>query len=258
MIEVGHLSHVLETLLVPLYFRAEETKKGWIIQDPKAVEILEKIDYDFSTIKGDWRTQVAVAIRTYCFDDIISKKEKEKKITTVVNLGAGLDARFSRFDSLNWYQLDMPDVIELRELLLPSDKSTNIKKSILDFSWVDDVKEKDRVLFIAEGLLMYFSEDDVKEILMKISSNFKNSYIAFDAVSKSIVGDTHKSIKTDTAPIKWGNYKLEEVLENTFGLSVDDVYYPYTMFKLKWKWDAYKTFFPNYKYQYKVGVLKTI
>jgi len=257
MIDVGHLSNVLETLLVPLYFRAAETKKGGIIEDKEAVSILEQIDYDFSTIKDDWRTEVAIAIRTYCFDDIIAKRVKEGKISTVVNLGAGLDARFSRFDELNWYQLDMPEVIELREMLLPNTVSTNIAKSVLDFSWVDDIKEKKDVLFIAEGLFMYFSEKDVKSILMHVSENFKQSYIAFDAVSKSVVGDDHKSIKTDLAPIKWGNYKLEEALENTEGLSIDDVYYPYTMFRKKWKWDVYKSFFPNYKYQYKVGVLKT-
>ncbi len=257
MVDVRHLSHILETLLVPLYFRASETKRGGIIEDREAVSILEQIDYDFSTIKEDWKTEVAIAIRTYCFDDILSKGVKEKKINTVVNFGAGLDARFSRFKNLKWYQLDMPEVIELRSLLLPQDHSINISKSVLDFNWVNDIKEKENVLFIAEGLFMYFSEAEVKEILMQISNNFRHSYIAFDAVSKSVVGDGHKSIKIDTAPIKWGNYKLDEVLENTTGLCIDDVYYPYMMFKRKWKWEAYKSLFPNYKYQYKIGVLKT-
>jgi len=53
-----------ETLLVPLYGKAMETqKKTPILYDAKAVEIIEKIDYDFKSLKIPGKTNTMICLR---------------------------------------------------------------------------------------------------------------------------------------------------------------------------------------------------
>src|SRR3954467_15976702 len=108
-ISVSSLTHVPETMLVPLYFKARETRQHGIIRDDKAVEIVNKIDYDFARMDKDWKTQTGIAVRTRIFDDILKGLIDETGgDLTVVNLGAGLDTRQERFPGVKWYQVDLP------------------------------------------------------------------------------------------------------------------------------------------------------
>ena len=53
-----------ETLLVPLYGKVMETqKKTPILYDAKAVEIIEKIDYDFKSLKIPGKTNTMMCLR---------------------------------------------------------------------------------------------------------------------------------------------------------------------------------------------------
>jgi len=85
----------------------------------------------------------------------------------VVNIGAGLDATFYRVDNglIHWYDLDLPDVIELRkQFLTETDRTTYIAKSFLDPSWCKCIKQtEDGVFMVAGGLLRYFEEAQVKQ-----------------------------------------------------------------------------------------------
>jgi O-methyltransferase involved in polyketide biosynthesis len=55
------LGIVQETLLISLWARAIETAKtDPIITDPKSVEIIEQIEYDFSKLEKAKGTQVSV------------------------------------------------------------------------------------------------------------------------------------------------------------------------------------------------------
>ena len=68
------LTNVPETMLVPLFLKAKETKEKGIIADSKSVDIISEMDYDFSGLEKDWITQVSVAIRTHLFDQILSSQ----------------------------------------------------------------------------------------------------------------------------------------------------------------------------------------
>ena len=53
MSEKPSLSGVPETMLQTIYARAKETKTRGAIKDSKAVEIVEKLNYDFSLADKD-------------------------------------------------------------------------------------------------------------------------------------------------------------------------------------------------------------
>ncbi len=99
-----------------------------------------------------------------------------------------LDTTFFRIDNgvIIWYDLEFPDVIELRKKLIPQNERIKfIGKSVFDYSWLDDIDTpQDGIIFVAEGILMYFEEEQVKELFSTLASRFPNSEIVFDAHSR--------------------------------------------------------------------------
>ena len=196
------LNGVSETLLGLLWGRAQLSKEySSLFYDEKAVELVEKIDYDFSTsdmpfqgillnisLEGNLLPIFGLtALMAKQFDDKIREYITEHPRASVVNIGAGLDTSFYRVDngSIRWYDLDLPTVIDIRkQLLLEPDRVTYIPKSLLDPSWCKDVKAIDDGIFIvAGGVLRYFKESEVKQFFLLLADNFPGGEIVFDAIS---------------------------------------------------------------------------
>jgi O-methyltransferase involved in polyketide biosynthesis len=77
---------------------------------------------------------------------------------------------------------------------------------VTDFSWLETIPKNNPLLFIAEGLLMYFTEGDVKELFSKIGSACPGSEMLFEAMSPFIAKrtDKHVDVKKYDAQFKWG------------------------------------------------------
>ncbi|MCT4593799.1 MAG: class I SAM-dependent methyltransferase [Anaeromicrobium sp.] len=195
---------VPETMLIPLWAKAQETKRDdSIIKDFKALEMIEKIDYDFS-IFGSYdefyKTQVAIAGRTKILDDLTREYIKKNPKGTIINMGAGLDTRPTRIDikDANWYDIDLAEGISIRKKFInETDQHKFIEKSLFDYQWIDLIDKRENVLFIAEGIFMYFSMEQLKELFKKLADNFTNSHIIFEAMDPLAVGNAkrHESVK---------------------------------------------------------------
>jgi len=209
------LTGVPETLLVALYLRAVETQRAdGIIRDEKAVEMIKSIDYDFSMFNRVWLSQVGVAVRTEILDEVTAAFIRQYPDARVVNMGAGLCTRFNRVDNgrITWYELDLPEVIELRRrFFTENDRHQFIERSITDFSWMEQIqiKENQPVLFIGEGLFMYFEEQEVKNIFIAMADHFPDAELIFEINGPVSVGRSkhHDALsKTDgQAEFKWGS-----------------------------------------------------
>ncbi len=184
-----NLGNVQKTMLLPLWGRAMETrKKHPLLVDETAVSVMEKIDYDFSTItKGiSAISQYAWIMRSRSVDSIIRAFLTSHPTGTIVNIGCGLDTTFERVDNgqLRWYDLDMPDSINLRrKFILESERRTFISSSFLEKEWLEQIDVKDSVLFIAAGVLYYFEEKDIKTFFNRLAESFPGCEVAFDASS---------------------------------------------------------------------------
>ena len=108
---------------------------------------------------------------------------------SVVNIGAGLDTPFYRVDNgqIQWYDLYLPAVIDVRRQLLPEpDRVTYIAKSLLDPSWCKDIERTaGEVFMIGGGVLSWFKELEVKRFFSMLADNFPSGEIVFDAVARS-------------------------------------------------------------------------
>ena len=188
---------VQETLVIPLYGRKLCTGLfPNLFRDEKAVELIDKLDYDFSELESRGKSTayrfgaLEVAMRESDLMCEIRDYLKEHKNAAIVNLGCGLDQTAENCAGENniVYNLDLPNVIEVREALLPSsDKVKNIACDLNDTSWFDKIDVKDGAVFVAAGVFYYFNREDVKELLVAMSNSFAGCRLAFDAANKRAV-----------------------------------------------------------------------
>ena len=214
------LTNVPETMLITVWARAVETQtKNPIIIDQKAVECVNQIDYDFSKFSKSKMSQIGCSIRAKLIDDEAQKFIAENPDCVVIQLGTGLDARFDRLGRPNvthWYDLDLPESIETRQKLLPaSGQNSYLPMSLFDFSWIDMVASQGKpILIIVEGVLMYFSPDEVRGFFEKIVEKIPKATILMDLLPKILVGKakSHDSLKkVKNAEFKWGVKKAQEI-----------------------------------------------
>jgi O-methyltransferase involved in polyketide biosynthesis len=177
---------VAETLLVPLYCRAVETRRpDALMRDANAVALVEQIDYDFSRIKLQAHDWVAIILRVRQVDSMARDFLVRHPDAVIMHIGCGLDTRFERLDNglLEWYDLDLPGVIDLRRQLVPAkERCHTIAASVFDDAWIESVTVYGSrpFLFIAEGVLPYFEEARVKALLLTLQRCFPAAGIIFD------------------------------------------------------------------------------
>lgn len=208
-----NLSGIPETLLIPLWARASELHTpSPIIQDHKAAGLVGRINYNFAKFESARLSQVGVCVRSMLLDREAGSFLRVHPDAVVVNLGAGLDTRYFRIAAAShlWYELDVPEVIRLRRQYLPESKDYRyIEQSVFDDTWMDKIKARERpVLFIAEGLLMYFSQDQVRPLFEKLAARFPGSEMLFEMLCPYMVGRSrhNDSLKTMDRPPEflWG------------------------------------------------------
>jgi O-methyltransferase involved in polyketide biosynthesis len=180
---------VQETLLLPLWGRAYETQQAEPrLIDNKAVEIMDKVDYDFSTIhETQAMSQHGWVARSLHTDKLAKEFIKQHPKATIVNLGCGLDTTFSRIDNgeITFYELDFPDVIELRKKFYEdSERHISIASSLHDTkAWFDKIKVTDGLLFLAGGVFCYSSEEQMKKFFSTCADYFEECEFYFDCMS---------------------------------------------------------------------------
>ena len=202
------LSAEQETLLITLLAKSDVSSP--IFFDTIAKDIKSRIQYDFASLKVPYKTVILVGQRTKKMDDEAVEFLSMHPDGVVLHLGCGLDSRFWRVDNgrILWYDLDLPAVIELRKKFFePHDRYAAIASSVTDLSWIDQVRAEGRaVLVIAEGLLMYLKEADVRALFLSLQSAFPGCRIIADAFSTLAAKSAarHASLKKTGAGIHWG------------------------------------------------------
>ncbi|ORX84812.1 polyketide synthesis O-methyltransferase [Anaeromyces robustus] len=218
------LGEVQETLLIPLYFRAKETKKeNGCIKDVEAAELVDKIDYDFSKFDSGKGSELGVISRTVILDREVQNYINEHPDCVIVNLGCGLCTRNVRLDlkQAKWYNLDLPDVIEVRKKFLkPKENCYDIAKSCFDETWPNDVKGDKDILIVSEGVFMYFTEDQVKQLIQLIKKNYKKSTLYVEVMHSLMAKHTkqHDTVSNTNASFNWGISQARDMAKLDPGL----------------------------------------
>jgi len=218
-----NLSGVAETLLMTLYIRAMESQRpDALIKDEKAVALVAQMSYDFDRvrqIKMDEDDKVSVILRNREFDRYARDFLARHPEAVVVHIGCGLDSRFERVDNgqVEWYDLDLPEVIELRRKLIGDEGKRYhlLGCSAFDSAWLDAVSDPRQrpFLFMAEGVLMYFEEAQVKSLVLTLRDHFPGAELVIDAFLPYIVwaNNLRLSITKFGARYHWGLKRGQEI-----------------------------------------------
>lgn len=214
------LDGVAETLFITLYIRAKDAMSDKpILNDKLSLEIMKKIDYDFDKFNSSKGSYFGTLARIRVMDREAKKFIEEHPNCTVVSVGCGLDTRFERIDNgkIKWYNLDFPEVIEARKnLLQPNDRVVDIPKSALDSRWTTEIaKSEEPILIISEGVLMYFSEEEVKQFLEILTDSFEEFEAQFDFSHTFLLnkGKKHDTVKHMNAEFRYGIVDGSEILK---------------------------------------------
>lgn len=209
---------VQETLVLPLYGKAWASQNyPDIFKDRDARKIMNSIDYDFSAMEKAARgvkgkiASLAAATRQAALVWEINDYLKDHPKALVVNLGCGLDTAGHQADNgkCRFANVDFPNVIELREKLLPStERERNIPSDLNDHSWFEKIGfiKEDGAVFIASGVFLYFKKDDVKKLFCAMAERFPGARLAFDGQNEAGKNLDLKALQTSGIDISTNFY----------------------------------------------------
>ena len=218
------LGAVQETLFIPLAARARETqRKHPVLRDPKAVELVQSIDYDAGKYSRGAGGLVTV-LRTAIIDFWVRSFLAAHPAATVVEIGTGLNTRFERVDNgqVHWFDLDLPDVIELRRTFFAdTDRRRTVVASVLAEEWLPAVAQSRRpYFFVADGVLAYLPEEEVMAALARIAGQFPGALIALDTYPRQILDRQHRLAARKGIAARWAWACDDPRTLERFGLEV--------------------------------------
>lgn len=188
---------VQETLIIPLYARKVCSELyPTLYRDEAALGLIEKIDYDFSEAEKNSRSlmqrfgALEVAVRQNDLAWEVRDYLKTHPRAAVVNLGCGLDNTGRACDngSCKLYNLDFPDVISVRNELLPAgEREENIPCDLNDTAWFSKIDASNGAVFFASGVFYYFLKEQVKALVQAMADAFPGSVLVFDAANRTAV-----------------------------------------------------------------------
>lgn len=184
-IDVSDLTPLEQTALLTQYARALDSKwRRPILGDRLAGDIVDKIDYDFDALGVPTSVVCQSALRAKMLDDRIRTFVSEHPDAVVVDLGAGLDTGVCRVNppkTVDWYSVDLPRVVALRELVLPAgEHAHSVAASVADGSWPESIPGDRPAMLIADGLFAFLSEAIIVGVFRRITEHFSTGQLAFN------------------------------------------------------------------------------
>ena len=233
------LSGVAGTSLITLYIRAIESQRpDALIKDERAEALVRQLDQESlrKTLPlTEDSTRVVMILKTREFDCFAQDFLARHPDAVAVHIGCGLDTRFERVDNgqVEWYDLDLPDVIELRRKLVGGEGARHhfLACSVFDSAWLSEVgAHRPRpALFLAEGVFMYFDEAQVKSLVLTLQEHFPGAELVFDAY-RPFLEWTHNlrvTRKRIGAHLHWALKRPQDLEGWSEGIRLLDERYPF-------------------------------
>ncbi len=212
------LGDIQETALIPLAIKASETARpNARIRDEKAREIVAALGADLGKY-DPFLSHEGVVARTIMFRRKLEELIGRHPDAVCVNLGCGFDDKFVQVDNgrIRWFDVDLPDLIALRRRVYEDrERCVMAEGSALDGAWTKGIPESDVRIVVMEGVLQYFSREQVKKCLNVLCDAFPRGYLLAELHSPMLErhGKHHDAVKRTNAKFGWGTRSGRELLE---------------------------------------------
>jgi len=143
---MNEFNGVADTMLIPMAARIYASKHfPEYFYDGTALSLESKIPA--GAFERIWKsssqyTMLASVARYYNFDEMIKGFYDKHEKCNIINLGAGLETAAFRLPAINvpFYEIDLPEVIELRKNILGAkENETLIGADIFKLEWVEGI-----------------------------------------------------------------------------------------------------------------------
>src|ERR1700758_77305 len=218
------LSGAPETMLATLYARALDADSDHpILGDTYAKELVARLDYDWSKTSIKPKNAPSVVVRCAHFDKWASQFLAVHPEATVLHVGCGLDSRALRLrpgPGVEWYDVDYPEVIELRERFYPPGASYRLLPvSVTERDWLSVISADRPVLLLAEGLTMYLTEESGLALLRLVVERFPSGELQFDVFNRFPIRaqKINTVVRRAGARLHWGIDGPDDIIRNVRG-----------------------------------------
>jgi O-methyltransferase involved in polyketide biosynthesis len=219
------LSGPAQTLLTTLYCKALDADFDRpILGDGFAKETVSRIDYNWRELGIADRWTPLVTVRAAQYDIWASQFLAVHQHATVIHLGCGLDSRVFRLDpgpGVEWYDIDYPAVIALREKLFPTRPQYHlVATSATDPSWLDEIPADRPTLLLAEGVSMYLREREGVALLQHVVDRFRSGELQIDFYNWLAVRTqkTHRLQRQSGSTLHWAVNSPADILNRVSGV----------------------------------------
>ncbi len=213
-----------QTMLTTLYLKALDADfERPVLGDRFAKEAIERIDYDWADLGVSGKWAPLVTVRTAQYDIWAKQFIAAHGPCTVVHLGCGLDSRVFRVDpgpDVQWYDVDFPGVIELREQVYPSRPNYHLLPTpATELSWLDQIPADKPVLFLAEGISMYLTEQEGIALLRRVVERFPSGELQIDFYNWVGIRSqkTQTLVRKTGSKLYWAVNSPDDILSNVPG-----------------------------------------
>jgi O-methyltransferase involved in polyketide biosynthesis len=227
---------VPETAIGALYWRASESRRpDALVKDERAEALVTQLDYDFDRIRGIPMPELLKVMRamlTRQFDRCARDFLGRHPDGVVVHMGCGLDSRFERVDNgrVEWYDLDVPDVIDLRRTLIGNEGGHYhlLPFSMGDSAGLDEVElhAPRPFLVVAETALVYLREGEVKSLVLALRDRLPGAELVFDGWRPFEVWLGNRYLSVSGSPfaglMHWGMWRGPEIEHWGHGIALVD------------------------------------
>ncbi len=214
-----NLSGPAKTMLSTLYLKALDADfERPILGDRFAKEAIEKLDFDWGELEITPKWAPLFTVRTAQYDIWVREFLAAHSECTVVHLGCGLDCRVFRIDpgpDVRWYDVDFPQVIELREQIYPSRPNYQlIATPATEPNWLDQIPADRPTLLIAEGISMYLTEDEGIALLRRFIDRFGAGELQIDFFNWLAIKSqkTQSLVRTSGSVLHWAVDSPQDIL----------------------------------------------
>ena len=208
---------IQETALIPLAIKASETARpNARIKDLKAKEIIDSLGVDVSKF-DPFLSHEGVVARTILYREQLKELLNKYPDAVCINLGCGFDDKFSQVDngSVRWFDVDLPDQINVRRKVYEDrERCVMLEGNALNGDWTRSIPKADMVIVVMEGVLEYFSKEEVKTCLNMLCDSFPHGYLLAELHSPFLEKNSkhHDAVKNTNATFGWGTKSGREYL----------------------------------------------